>query len=588
MILINEIEVIGNGRNMNYYKDKGYKITYNEKILIKVEDLMLTSSVRIECLCDICKSINIIKYYSYITNIERNGYYRCNNCAKLIRIDKIIKLHNDRDKSLHIVNKSKETSINRYGIYSYAKTDESKIKSIKTNMEKYGFNTSSKSQIVKDKMYQTNLLKYNQKYTFNVPEIKTKIKKTINDKYGVDNVFSNQLIKDKIKDTLIKTYGVDNPMKDSNIFYKAQKNSYKIIKHNDIDISYQGTYELDFINFCIENEIDFIKGPIIDYKLDEVERKYHSDFITYFGSFLDNDFDIHMKTVWKVDKFDLIVQNPPYQVQKETEKNKDSKNPKTQPIWQQFVKKSISLLEKDKYMVMVHPGGWRDLDGPFKEAQNLLKDRQMLYLNIHTFKDGLNMFGAKTNYDYYILKNTKNDNTLTNIICEDNSVETINIKDFELIPGENISYIYNLIAKEGEDKVNIISNSLYHTQSGEKSGLLKKNSTDTHTYPCVYMVSYKSEPTFWYSNLNKGHFGIPKVIWANGSSGVISDKDGTYGLTQFSRAIIDDVDNLEYIEKALKNQDFIDKVMLYKHGLGHKYNNKIISMLRKDFWKDFI
>jgi hypothetical protein len=195
------------------------------------------------------------------------------------------------------VNKSKETSINRYGIDSYAKTDESKIKSIKTNMEKYGFNTSSKSQIVKDKMYQTNLLKYNQKYTFNIPEIKTKIKKIINDKYGVDNVFSNQLIKDKIKDTLIKNYGVDNPMNDSNIFYKAQKNSYRIIKHNDIDISYQGTYELDFINFCIENEIDFIKGPIIDYKLDEVERKYHSDFII-----ISNNLICEIKSCWTYEK----------------------------------------------------------------------------------------------------------------------------------------------------------------------------------------------------------------------------------------------------------------------------------------------
>jgi len=314
---------------------------------------------------------------------------------------------------------------------------------------------------------------------------------------------------------------------------------------------------------------------------------------TYFGSFLDGtslskDFDTHMKDVWKVDKFDLIIQNPPYQVLKETDKNKNSKNPKTQPIWQLFVKNCISILREDKYMVMVHPGGWRDLDGPFKEVQNLLKERQMLYLNTHTFKDGLNLFKAKTNYDYYLLKNSKNNNTITSVICEDNSEEEINIKDLELIPGENISFIYNLIAKDGEDKVNILSNSLYHTQSGEKSGLLSKNKTDTHKYPCVYMVSYKNEPTFWYSNTNKGHFGSAKVIWANGSSGVITDKEGKYGLTQFSRAIIDDVENLEYIEKALKNQDFIDKVMLYKHGLGHKYNNKIISMLRKDFWKEFI
>lgn len=310
---------------------------------------------------------------------------------------------------------------------------------------------------------------------------------------------------------------------------------------------------------------------------------------TYFGSFIDNpDFDRHMREVWKVEKFDLIIQNPPYQVLKETDKNKNSKNPKTQPIWHFFVKKSLSILKEDMYMVMVHPGGWREVDGPFKEVQNLLKQKQMLYLNINTFKDGLDMFGAKTNYDYYILKNTTNKDLKTKIICENNSVEDVNISETEFIPGENIKFIYNLIAKNDEDKVSFLSGSIYHTQSGEKSGLLNRNMIDDYIYPCVYMVSYKDEPTFWYSRSDKGHFGQKKVIWGNGSSGVIVDKDGKYGLTQFSRAIVDDSDNLDNIMKALKNQVFIDKVMLYKHGLGHKYNNKIISMLRKDFWKDFI
>ena len=32
---------------------------------------------------------------------------------------------------------------------------------------------------------------------------------------------------------------------------------------------------------------------------------------------------------------------------------------------------------------MVHPGGWKDLDGIFKETQNLLKERQVLELNIN-------------------------------------------------------------------------------------------------------------------------------------------------------------------------------------------------------------
>ena len=41
------------------------------------------------------------------------------------------------------------------------------------------------------------------------------------------------------------------------IFDKAQKNSYRILKYYDSEITYQGTYELDFINFCIDNNINF-------------------------------------------------------------------------------------------------------------------------------------------------------------------------------------------------------------------------------------------------------------------------------------------------------------------------------------------
>ena len=145
-------------------------------------------------------------------------------------------------------------------------------------MERYGVEVSSKNQDVKNKMYETNLIKYNHKYTFNVPEIKDKINKIINNRYGVENVFQSQEIKDKIKITNLEKYGVDNVMKNIEIFDKAHKSSYRIVKHHDIDITYQGTYELDFINFCIENNISFEKGPSIDYTLDNKERKYHSDF----------------------------------------------------------------------------------------------------------------------------------------------------------------------------------------------------------------------------------------------------------------------------------------------------------------------
>lgn len=328
--------------------------------------------------------------------------------------------------------------------------------------------------------------------------------------------------------------------------------------------------------------------PYDEYKT----NTFWGSFLSYkngrYNSELNGAFDKHMKEAWCVDKFDLIIQNPPYSYLKETDKNKSSKNPKTQPMWQFFVQKSLKLLKEGGYMVMVHPGGWRDLDGVFKETQNLLKEKSILELHMFPFKSGLDMFKAKTNFDYYILKNEENKGCITEIHCENETIERLNLLDLDYIPGENISMINSLFAKKDEDRVNIISDSTYHTQQGEKKGFLSKLKNDKFKYPVVYMVSFKNEPSFWYSSINKGHFGNKKVIWANGSSGVIIDNNGEYGLTQFSRAIVDDVENLYNIKKALESEKFIKEVMLFKNGLGHKYNNKVISMLKKDFWKEFI
>jgi hypothetical protein len=116
-----------------------------------------------------------------------------------------------------------------------------------------------------------------------------------------------------------------------------------------------------------------------------------------------------------------------------------------------------------------------------------------------------------------------------------------------------------------------------------------KDETDVNKYPCVYMVSYKDVANIRYSSINnKGHFGETKVIWAAGSSGVIIDKDGKYALTEFASGLVESSENLDLVFKALKNEHFIKKIMLFKNGLGDKYNRKIIATFRKDFWKEFL
>lgn len=305
----------------------------------------------------------------------------------------------------------------------------------------------------------------------------------------------------------------------------------------------------------------------------------HNEYKTniYWGSFLTKDFDDHMNNVWKVVSFDLIIQNPPYQEQKPG-------FTKTQPLWHLFVQKSLILLKEGGYLVMVHPSGWRNVDGVFKETQNLLKSKQILELNINSQSKGNDLFGAETRFDFYILKNNL-ENIETTIIDEDDNKHILNIKNMEFIPNGMFEFINSLLSST--NRVSVLGDSSYHTQRE----YMCKTKSDIYKHPCIYTVAKGDILKIWYSNRNdNGHFGIPKVIWSNGrviSVGIVIDERGEYGLTQFSYAIVDDLENLKKIKIAMDSQKFRKVMELCSVGVMG-INKKVISNLKKDFWKEFI
>ena len=300
----------------------------------------------------------------------------------------------------------------------------------------------------------------------------------------------------------------------------------------------------------------------------------------YSGSYLDGGFDEQMK-FWGVDKFDVIVMNPPYQELKEG-------NKKSQALWDKFVIKTISQLVEGGYLCAVHPGGWRSSGKEFSNVRELLKSKQMLSLEIHDYSDGLKTFRAKTTYDFYCLHNVQN-NMFTKIKCMDGTIQRVDISKMEFIPNGMYKEFQKIISKNGEERVNIIFDSSYHTQRTEQ---IQKDQSEEFKYPCVYTSLSTDVINFWFSNTNKkGHFGLPKVIWSNGTaSKPIIDENGDYGLTQFAYAIIDEEKNLPFIQKALMHPDFI-KLMNFRDGnggkFGHRYDKNTISLFKKDFWKEF-
>jgi hypothetical protein len=279
-------------------------------------------------------------------------------------------------------------------------------------------------------------------------------------------------------------------------------------------------------------------------------------------------------------KFDVVIGNSPYQ---------EKVGPKkTEPLWNKFFHISIDLLTERGYLSLIHPSGWRNITGKFKDVQEVIRSKKVSFLSIHNEKDGMETFGAETRYDYYVLQNTPNNRSETTVRFQDGQVKQLVLDELEFIPNGGIDLLNSLFAKEGEETVELLySRSAYGTDKVHTS----KEQNNQFSYPVVYTVNYLSQPTFYYSSTNQnGHFGKPKVIWSNGrisSIGNYVDENGEYGLTQFAYAIVDEVDNLPNIKMALDSKKFKNLMELCAVG-QLTVNHKVVAKFRKDFWREFI
>ena len=218
MIKEDKIFVSVNARNIKYYRDLGYEVSFSKftdkvDLEIPVDKVNKNSKEKITAVCDICKSETKLGLFKYWRNYERGGYnfYSCFGCKNT---------------------KKEKTTLEKYGVTSFSQTEEFKEKNVKTCIERYGVSNPNKLKEIREKIKETCLEKYGHTHAMLSPEIiesnriwmsseefKTKSKETLMNKYGVDSFSktddfkkilskNRDIIIQKMKKTFLEKYGV--------------------------------------------------------------------------------------------------------------------------------------------------------------------------------------------------------------------------------------------------------------------------------------------------------------------------------------------------------------------------------------------
>lgn len=297
--------------------------------------------------------------------------------------------------------------------------------------------------------------------------------------------------------------------------------------------------------------------------------------------FLGHEINIHQGDTLEFNiphKFDVIVGNPPYNASGDTATGNT--------IWQNFTKKAINeWLAPNGYLVFVHPPGWRKPNTPrgkfYKMFDLMAKENQMLYLSIHSLKDGSSTFKCGTRYDWYVMQKTPKYKN-TQVKDELGNVTEIDLSKLNWLPNYNIDVIDKILAKDGDEKCELIySPSAYE----HRKAWMSHTQTGQFKYPCVHSTP-KNGVRYMYSSKNdNGHFGIPKVIFGEtGIYNAIIDIEGKYGLTNGCIAIrIDNQENGEKYKACLESEKMTNIIKSCSFS-SFRVDWNVFKDLKKDFW----
>jgi hypothetical protein len=283
-------------------------------------------------------------------------------------------------------------------------------------------------------------------------------------------------------------------------------------------------------------------------------------------------------------QFNFIVGNPPYQ-EKKIGNTKSNKR-----LWMDIIVHVSKNLQKDGLMAMVHPSGWRNDSNYYAKARNLYTTWDLVHLGINNSEAGKRVFNAGTRFDVCVVKNSS-PTYRTSVKDEDGQLGFMNIHEYKVIPNLlNVDLTRWMGGGGGFGYSHTIYQARFgysRTSYGTNTSNMRSVPDEEFNLPCINNVGKKNDITnFWYSNVDKGMFGVPKVVFGRFGTGVYIDREGKYGVAHGCAYIEAPPEELEQVRECLQSEEFQRMLKAVQVGSnGSTYEFQFMKLLKKDFWK---
>jgi hypothetical protein len=205
-----------------------------------------------------------------------------------------------------------------------------------------------------------------------------------------------------------------------------------------------------------------------------------------------------LQTRFGVNRFDIIMGNPPYNLGGVTKGGGT--------VWPKFVKRAFELVNPNGYITFAHPPGWRkfydpeDRDNQGKIWHKIRENGwNLLYINM---SDAPRFVKTKVMTDFYVIQASKS-GVPTKYDCKLQDIVTSGdaVIDMQYIPNllndETISIIRKLLSVDGLP-INIIRNQSFQPKEADKNadGIPHYRYTTAKGDKAIYYKKYTDVPAY--------------------------------------------------------------------------------------------